>query len=164
MTDAQDQLQQAYDAAREMLTRYLTLPRVERVALVGALRPRHEDYRRVFVDAGASGVENGYGALWGNRPEWPFQAGQTEIRLAAAHVEDFVHRTPISRFFPGGYRQIAAWLKPGTIWLGWEFLAPMRSVGSSFDGLVALDGRFAWFPRPWKVLPRGSPPSGTWVE
>ena len=42
---------------------------------------------------------------------------------------------------------------PGTIWVTWEYLAPGESSGMSFNGLVYLaEGRFVWFPKPWKFI------------
>ena len=40
---------------------------------------------------------------------------------------------------------------PGLLWLAWSFVAPGENLGLAFDGLVRLDERFAWFPRPWQL-------------
>ncbi len=56
--------------------------------------------------------------------------------------------------FPGGYRQLVGALKPGFVWVCWRFVAVNETSGLSFDGLVWIDDHLAWFPRPWKLLPR----------
>jgi hypothetical protein len=75
--------------------------------------------------------------------------GQTELRISVSLAE------ALGPEFPGGYRRVAAQLQPGFAWVAWSFVAPGESAGLSFDGLVRIDDRFAWFPRPWKLLGDG---------
>jgi hypothetical protein len=58
---------------------------------------------------------------------------------------------PVSDRFPRGYRTIAGWMKPARIWLGWT--GELASGGTlRFDGLVFAEGRWIFFPRPWRIV------------
>lgn len=58
---------------------------------------------------------------------------------------------PVSDRFPRGYRSIAGWMKPGRIWLGWTVELPSGGT-VRFDGLVFAEGRWIFFPRPWRIV------------
>lgn len=58
---------------------------------------------------------------------------------------------PVSDQFPRGYRTIAGWMQPGRIWIGWT--GDLPSGGTvRFDGLVFAEGRWIFFPRPWRIV------------
>ena len=85
------------------------------------------------------------------------KVNQTEIRIAGAYPDLLRTENPLSGRFPGGYRKIVSLLKPENIWLAWKFTEPGKRIGMAYDGLVHLpDGRFVWFPKPWRVE-RSSP-------
>ena len=59
----------------------------------------------------------------------------------------------LSRPFPLGYRDIAGWLLPSRTWVCWRYRAPGATRGSLYDGLVRVQGRWLWVPKPWKLFP-----------
>ncbi len=120
------------------------------------LKPRDEDYDRVFVGAAAAAARAGYAGLWAGVPPWPARPDQTELHVAVAYTEDFAAGNERAAPFPGGYKTIAASLAPGVAWLLWEAVAPGERNGIVFDGLVPIDDRWAWFPKPWRVVPEPS--------
>lgn len=63
---------------------------------------------------------------------------------------------PLSRHFPIGYRSAAGWLTPDLVWVAWRATA---RDGTHFghDGLVFCDGRWLFFPRPFRLLQRVVP-------
>jgi hypothetical protein len=121
--------------------------------MVLALRPRHEDYAAVFAGDAAAAARAGYEGLWSNPPRWPIRPEQTALRVECALSDDFATGRAGAISFPGGYRAITRHLIPGRIWVCWEFLAPTARDGLAFDGLVEVGDRWAWFPKPWRVLP-----------
>lgn len=142
--------------AKELLVQ-LTKPNGEHPALrMMKLKPRDEDYAAVFSGAAADSARAGYAGLWAQIPPWPVKPEQTNLRVGAAYVEDFAKDDPRTKPFPGGYKQISHWLVPGRVWIVWEHVAPGSTDGILFDGLVALPDHFAWFPKPWRVVP-GAP-------
>jgi len=125
------------------------LSRGDRVNLI---RPTDEDYALVF-GANAESVKAGYAPLWtsGALPE-P-KAGQTDLAVFVADPKLLSTANSASDRFPGGYRKIAHLLDPGTAWVALRYTAPGSSAGMLYDGLVPRpDGRFVWFPKPWRVL------------
>ena len=120
--------------------------------LARALQPQPDDYAKVFTAEVAEQVKAAYKVFWETLPPWPVRKEQTQLHVHAARVEDFLEETPRGRQFPGGYKSIAKYLVPGPIWVCWKHTEPGRESGLAFDGLVSLEGRFAWFPKPWKML------------
>ena len=113
------------------------------------LRPRDADYDAVFLPAATASARAGYAGLWAAPPPWPVKPTQTDIHVHAARSEDLAS----DPFFPGGYKDIARFVKPGQIWMLWEHVVPGERAGMSFDGLVAFADHYAWFPKPWRVVP-----------
>jgi len=116
------------------------------------LRPDPSDYAAVFLPAAVDAARAAYQVAWLQSPRPTAQPGQTEVRVFAAPASFLADDNELSRRFPGGYRRIAHLLEPTRIWLSWKFVAPGASSGMAYDGLVWLDGRFAWFPKPWRAL------------
>ena len=152
--------------AHRMLARFLEGKRgATQLDLILALRPRDEDYPSVFLDAIADRVQAAYAPFWDALEPWPISPEQTLIKVAVATAHDFVEGSAAADEFPGGYRDIAAFLRPGRPWICWQFVKPGESEGLLFDGLVAIGERWAWFPKPFRVLPGSRPnPLEYWAE
>ncbi len=112
--------------------------------------PTREDCALLFEPQIADGVAD---AL--QSQSWP----ENGIKAQPASVEDVfagpagLLRWPnrVSDRFPRGYRTIAGWMLPSRIWLGWTGQLP--SGGQlRFDGLVFAEGRWIFFPRPWRII------------
>jgi hypothetical protein len=149
-------------AALVYLQRFVDRARSEeRSALISALRPTAEDYAALFVPDAAPQAEAGYdAALWSSpvAVAWPIKPEQTQVRIRGAVTSDeIIAHAPSAAALPGGYVDIAARLKPGALWIAWEFVAPGASAGLYFDGLVPRPGdRWVWCPKPWRVLGRAA--------
>ena len=128
--------------------------RLRVAALTLALRPREDDYRQAFMGPSADQARLAYEPLWSQAPIIEPQEGQTQLRVAVAAAEDLAVDGPVAQAFPGGYRHIVGRISSGTCWVAWQFLRPGDTSGLQFDGLVYLEGRFAWFPKPWRMFPR----------
>lgn len=151
-------LEAAYASAHGVLSAYVAAPPDQRPGLVAALRPRDPDYHHVFEPAtAAAAAQHGYIKLWGNRPVWPVREPRLEIHCAT--TEALAEGKRDAQPFPGGYREIACYLRKGLIWVAWTIATDL------YDGLVEVEpGRWAWFPRPWKVLPKPPTPTLWFVE
>ena len=140
--------------ATKLLMKFLDPALVaERLAMVLALRPAPEDYARVFVPEIADTVRTSYENVWRTAPLWRIRPDQTYLKVSAATVEELQGGGGQTMAFPGGYRDVAPFFAPGFIWVAWEFMAPSAVGGMSFDGLVPVGDRWAWFPKPWRVVP-----------
>jgi hypothetical protein len=117
------------------------------------LRPRDEDYEKVFVGEAIPRARGAYEQLWSGGFRWPRPSSlQTEIRSVAAPAGMLAWRNELSHQFPGGYASVAEWLNPHRVWLAWEYVEPGKPSGVSFDGLVWVDDHWAWFPKPYRYL------------
>ena len=124
----------------------------ERARFFKSLRPGLKDYAQVFQPASVPKARAFYEAMWAKPMEMTWNLKQTELRVAAALAEDFADWNPRAEPFPSGYRNIASALVPGIIWLRWEMKEPGELYGLSADGLVYLEERLLWFPRPFVAL------------
>ena len=120
-------------------------------AATHSVRPNPEDYARVFVGEAAAVAHDVYEAAWQSAPSLPLVPPNGRLDVWCRPGIAFSGEPRLTAKFPGGMRAIAKWLKPDPIWVGWRFVWPDGSDKRS-EGLVWLDGRFAFFPRPWGVL------------
>lgn len=123
--------------------------------IIRNLRPRDEDYERVFTAEAAQKAQLGYTALWNAPPRTLGKPGQTQVLAFASDAESLRGDNEFSRNFPGGYQRITGYLKPGLVWVAFKLVVPGQSSGMAHDGLVFLDDHWAWFPKPWRILSTG---------
>lgn len=137
-------------AALELLAPFASpaLDDTERLTRMRALEPRPGDAERVFQPRLAALARAAHALIWSAPPLMRPAPEQTQLVVATSLAESLGGALE----FPGGYRQLGGELLPGRVWVCWRFVAPGETSGLSFDGLVQLDNRFAWFPRPWKLL------------
>jgi hypothetical protein len=116
------------------------------------LCPKVEDYERVFQPNAVQSARLGYELIWSESPFPGPKPGQEQVLVYSALAEELGVESGRSQLFPGGYQRIAHNLLPHRIWLAWKYVKRGEHSGMAYDGLVWLDGRFAWFPKPWRVL------------
>jgi hypothetical protein len=146
-----------YPGTEEGARQLLTDIRKEGAAaeMTAKLKPTSADYKAVFEGDAAAKAEKGYEALWGGQKALVITAdpANTELKLFKATTDDLKAGTSeaVSEF-PGGYKQIAGQFKPGLTMYRWKYTKPGDSLGMAYDGLVYVNGHWAWFPKPWRVL------------
>jgi hypothetical protein len=124
-------------------------------AMTAALRPTTADYKAVFADDVALKIQTGYDKLWSD-PKAMISAdpANTELKLWKATTQELQSGGGDAGQFPGGYKRIAGKLKPGLTLYRWKYVKPGKDIGMAFDGLIHVNGRWAWFPKPWRALGR----------
>lgn len=137
---------------RDACTLLAPLGRATPEAIAAALRPREDDFARVFIGEAAAHAQAAYAAMWAAPPAGLAQPDQTRVLAYAAPASALAVDGPERSQFPGGYRDIAGHLQPDRVWLTFVFVAPGETRGMAYDGLVWIDGRWAWFPKPWRYL------------
>lgn len=120
--------------------------------VVAQIKPRDEDYPRVFVGEAAALARDAYAALWRREPPRTAQSGVIEVKVSLAPAGMLIDENDLSRHFPQGYRAIARWLQPGRVWVAWKYVKPGAQSGDAYNGLVWIDDHWAWFPKPFRVL------------
>lgn len=138
------------ETARQLLYRFLQPDAPGDLAEY--LRPEPEDFREVFVESAVERAREGYNAVWMQSPRPKGNPGQTVVRVWAVPASLLTDENELSMRFPNGYRAIAHLFNPHRIWLAWKFLAPGERAGMAYDGLVWRGDRFAWFPKPYRIL------------
>ena len=116
------------------------------------LRPRDEDWAKVFVPDAVPRFQKYYQAMFHADPKPIGRPGQIRVRTFVAQAEQLLSENPLSDRFPGGYKKVAHLFQPGSIWISWKYTEPSKVIGMAYDGLVYLpDERFVWFPKPWRA-------------
>lgn len=118
-----------------------------------ALKPSTADYQAVFEGDKAAAAEKKYAELWSSGPAIGAKPENTELKLWKATSDDLKAWTADAQAnFPGGYQKVGAHLKPGLTWYRWKYTKPGETLGMAFDGLVHVNGHWAWFPKPWRAI------------
>jgi hypothetical protein len=152
MSDPSD-LQGLAERAAQQMSVFLS-PGADLAAAMMALQPQPGDHERVFSPEIAAGMARVYSRLWDKPPLITAKKHQTHVRVRLCRAVELVLETRRAMAFPGGYRRIAAHLQPDSVWICWKYTAPGNLLGTAYEGLVAVDERFVWFPRPYDVVPR----------
>ncbi len=118
------------------------------------LRPVAADLDVLFepgaIDAMRTYVDTMYGEI---KPEAVgAKEGQSEVILTVGTSDDFRSKTGTAAEFPGGYQDHGERFKPGIRWYRWQFVKPGETSGMAFDGLVHVNGRWIWIPKPWRAM------------
>jgi hypothetical protein len=154
----------ARERARQVLGRIFRSRPLD-MSEIGSLRPEVGDYERVFVEEAAAHARTSYESLWNASFTVRVRPAQIELHVAAATVEELIEGTGAGLHFPGGYRDAARFFRPDHVWVCWELREPGAPAGMAFDGLVAIDDRWAWFPKPWRHMPARRPRAVShWTE
>ncbi len=151
-------LEQINQARVEMLTnlRIMTeaapqlirlLPNSETVA---QLKPTGDDLAALFDEDLLPVVSKAVEAIYKKRLRVSIEHN-TEIDVFASPAGLFRWQNMLSEKFPGGYRDIAGWMNPQHIWMGWTLTTPEGGV-VRYDGLVWVNGNWRWLPKIFRYL------------
>lgn len=140
------------ERVRAIATPLLEAARNGGVARAVSFKPQPDDFARVFTEQLAPIAAQHYTTLWSQPVEITARPENTQLVVVSSLAEELKD----SSAFPGGYKNLTG-LLPGRVWLAWKYVRPGESLGMSYDGLVFLEDRFAWFPKPWR-LQRSSDP------
>jgi hypothetical protein len=142
-----------YQSAFSLLSRPIHEPSAASgLVFVSELRPRPEDYARVFQAPYVEAARRVYDALFLAPRPLERGAHQTVLRLSMATASELREFGPETCEFPGGYADILDLLLPESLWVHWKYVAPGSSSGMSYDGLTRLEDRWVWFPKPYRFL------------
>lgn len=143
------------EGVEEMLTFILEASNKERKALSAWLRPDLESCEAVFDDRIASKVYKYQKRLKRevNLVIRPLLKDQTEYLLWGANQEAIAsYSSTDARSFPGGYRELADYMNPNYEFFRFKFVQPGRKLGSAYDVLVYVNGKWCMIHRPWVVI------------
>lgn len=120
--------------------------------VVRAHLPTAADCRELFVPEIAGRVADALAThRWPKRPITAQPVSPEDVHAAPAGLLRWPNE--ISDHFPMGYRTIAGWMTPSRIWLSWQGTEPDGGV-VQMDGLVFSEGRWIFFPKPFRIVER----------
>ncbi len=140
-------------AGAKALVSEFVKPGVDAPALTKLLRPTTADYNAVFDAKAAANLDAVYSPEW-ERGSFVVIArpGQTDVKVSSATVADLKANNEKAKDFPGGYAKLASHLVGNATIYRFRFIEPGQEQGSSYDGLVHVNGHWALIPKPWRGL------------
>lgn len=142
------------DQGADQLLRQFLNPQVDAVALTKQLRPRAKDFKMVFKKGAAKKAYQRYQRPWdNNKIVIKRRADQTKLLVFRASSQELKNSQGAAQVFPAGYMKIASLLQPGLEVYRFKFVKPGEDLGYAWDGLIYVNGHWAFFPKPWRVLP-----------
>lgn len=143
------------DGLEEMIQYLLQANSKERKILTQQLLPTLEDCEAIFEGKVGKKVYRYQKRLkrQANIVIRPLLKDQTEYLLWAATGEELSeYQTAEVRNFPGGYHELAQYMRSGITFYRFKFVQPNRKLGSAYDVLVHVNGQWRLIHRPWTVL------------
>lgn len=142
------------EGVAKMLEYILAASAEEREALTRSLRPTEEDCLLLFPGRIGRQVFQYQRRLQRQAHiiVRPLLEDQTEYLLWEATTQDLLALEGEARHFPGGYHELARFIEPGYRFYRFKFVQPGRQIGSAYDVLVHVNGRWRLIHRPWTVL------------
>lgn len=137
-----------------LLQYILSAEKKEITELTYQLEPSREEYEQIFEAPYDRLVWRYHKRLrrYADVRVHPILKNQTEFLLWSATTEELQLYEGEARNFPGGYREMAVYMKPGITFYRFKFVEPGRKLGSAFDVLIYIEGHWRLFHRPWAVL------------
>ena len=142
------------EGVEQMLEYILNASNKDRKAITEWLKPSKEDCDSVFSTDLAEKVYK-YQRKLSREVRIiirPLLKNQTEYIFWEASSQELFDYTSEARFFPGGYKEVASYLRPDLEFYRFKFIQPGRKLGSAYDVLVYINGKWCLIHRPWAVL------------
>jgi len=142
------------EGVEQMLQFVLQADEEQQRMLTDSLWPKEADYEAVFFPLYRKKIYRFHKRLRRIADIYihPLLEDQTEYLLWSATTEELMEYTGAARFFPGGYREFAPYFKPELTFYRFKFVQPGMKLGSAYDVLVYVNGKWRLFHRPWAVM------------
>jgi hypothetical protein len=136
---------------RALLDRFFD-PAADHVSLTLALKPSPEDVRAVYAEPLAARLIASYDQLFASGGAIRPKAGQTQLLTTFTTTAALKRRDPVLAEFPGGYEDVLDYIVGDVPIARFKFVEPGETLGMAFDGLVHVNGRWVFMPKPWNAL------------
>ena len=152
VASAQDGFPPTERGARAVAAQFLASSGVDQKAAMKRLRPTQADYRAVYKEPVAGALEAENDRHWEKGETLRVSAQRTEILMIVVPTDDLIDAKPALSEFPGGYRRVLPYLKRGIPIARFKYVEPGKTTGLAVDGLVHVNGRWVFMPKPWTVV------------
>ena len=143
LASAQEGFPPTERGARAVAAQFLASSGADQRAAMKRLRPTQADYLAVYKEPVAGALEAANDRHW--------EKGET-LRVSAQRTDDLIDSKPVLSEFPGGYRRVLPYLKRGIPIARFKYVEPGKTTGLAVDGLVHVNGRWVFMPKPWTVV------------
>jgi hypothetical protein len=138
--------------ARAVAAQFLANSGVDQATAMKRLRPSQADYRAVYKEPVAGALEAENDRHWEKGETLRVSAARTEILMIVVPTDDLIDGKPALSEFPGGYRRVLPFLNRGFPIARFKYVEPGKTTGLAVDGLVHVNGRWVFMPKPWTVV------------
>ena len=120
--------------------------------LTRAVLPKPEQIRKVYAEPLASKMIAMYSAALTPDVVIAPKQGQTELLMVYTTTKALRDGAPVLGKFPGGYKEVTRYFAIDVPIVRFKFVRPGETLGMAYDGMVFVDGRWMWMPKPWRAL------------
>ncbi len=152
LASAQSEFPPTERGARALAAQFLAGSGVDQGAAMKKLRPTQADYLAVYKEPVAGALEAENDRHWEKGETLRVSAARSEILMIVVPTDDLIDGKPVLSEFPGGYRRVLPYLKRGIPIARFKYVEPGKTTGLSVDGLVHVNGRWVFMPKPWTVV------------
>ena len=124
----------------------------DRGAMTLALKPTPEDVRAVYAEPLASSLIDAYEGLFVPGAVIQPKPGQTELLSIFTTTGALKSGDAVLAEVPGGYKDVLDYIVGDVPIARFKFVEPGEDLGLAFDGLVFVNGRWVFMPKPWNGL------------
>ena len=137
--------------AREVLLKFFE-PDADRAALTAALQPTEADIRAVYADPLATNLVKTYNSMFTPGVEIGPKREHVELYTVITTTGKLKSRAVAADAFPGGYRKVTPFFIANQPIVRFKFVRAGETIGLAFDGLIFVNGRWVFMPKPWRSL------------
>lgn len=137
--------------ARVLLRKFLQ-PGADRAALTWALRPTEAEIRAVYAEPLGSQLVRLYGQMFQPGVKLDPKPDYTDLYVVRATTQQLTRGDAVLRDFPGGYKDVLAYMQGEYPIVRFKFVRPGETSGLAFDGLIFINGHWVLMPKPWRGL------------
>ena len=139
------------EADGKALLRKFLDPKADRAALTWALKPTDADVKAVYGEPLGSKLAAFYAQMFKPGTAIGPKDGQTELLYVYATTAQIKAGAPVAGEFPGGYAKVAQYMIKDVPIVRFKFVKPGETTGMAFDGLMYVNGRWVFMPKPWNA-------------
>jgi hypothetical protein len=135
---------------KALLQKFLD-PKADRAALTWALKPTEADVKSVYSEPLGSKLAAFYSQMFKPGTAIGPKEGQTELLYVFATTGQLKAGAPVAGEFPGGYAKVTQYMAKDVPIVRFKFVKPGETAGMAFDGLIHVNGRWVFMPKPWNA-------------
>lgn len=124
----------------------------DHAALTATLKPTPEDVRTVYAEPLATALIAGYDKLFQPGVAIRPKPAQVDLLTVFTTTGKLKAGEQVLREFPGGYKRIRDRFLVDVPIARFKFVKAGESLGMAYDGLIFVNGRWVFMPKPWRAL------------